>query len=249
MSENPFFILGCVRSGTTLLRNILRTHPDLLSPEETHIYRWGEPYGTDPFYNRMIRNLSLKEHRKIDNISEDEFRSMLDNSFSKKELTLKYMKLFSERKNMEGKRWFDKTPQNVYGLSLLSEDFPESKFVHLIRNPLNIVTSLKVGKVMKIQRMSGAISYWIEALQIVHSLKSRLGERYLEIDYGNLTSQPTETLTTISKFLNLDVSKLEFEMSNIHPEKNSYLEILSDNEIKTINHLTTPIKRMYNLKF
>ena len=54
-SRPPFFILGCVRSGTTMLRNALRLHPNLASPEETHFYRWGEPFGSVAL-NRMLAN-------------------------------------------------------------------------------------------------------------------------------------------------------------------------------------------------
>ena len=49
--NTPFFILGCVRSGTTLLRDILRIHPRLESPEETHFFRWADPYAS-PRYER-----------------------------------------------------------------------------------------------------------------------------------------------------------------------------------------------------
>ena len=49
--NTPFFVLGCVRSGTTLLRDILRQHPRLESPEETHFFRWSDPYGS-PRYEK-----------------------------------------------------------------------------------------------------------------------------------------------------------------------------------------------------
>ena len=45
----PFFLVGCVRSGTTLLRNLLRQHPNLESPEETHFFRWPHSFGTGDF--------------------------------------------------------------------------------------------------------------------------------------------------------------------------------------------------------
>ena len=44
--QAPFFVLGCVRSGTTMLRDALRMHPHLACPEETHFFRWGEPFGS-----------------------------------------------------------------------------------------------------------------------------------------------------------------------------------------------------------
>lgn len=38
-ARSPVFIVGCPRSGTTLLRNLLRSHPELAIPEESHVVR------------------------------------------------------------------------------------------------------------------------------------------------------------------------------------------------------------------
>ena len=35
-AEDPFFVVGTDRSGTTLLRMMLDSHPDLAIPPETH---------------------------------------------------------------------------------------------------------------------------------------------------------------------------------------------------------------------
>ncbi len=43
-SDSPIFIVGCSRSGTSLLRNLLRAHPHLTFPGESHFipvfYKW-----------------------------------------------------------------------------------------------------------------------------------------------------------------------------------------------------------------
>ena len=71
--NTPFFVLGCVRSGTTLLRDILKLHPRLESPEETHFFRWADPYGS-PRYERNYVGVKLfKNHQEIDGVSESEF--------------------------------------------------------------------------------------------------------------------------------------------------------------------------------
>jgi len=36
MNPPPFFIVGCARSGTSLLRDLLRSHPRLSIPTESH---------------------------------------------------------------------------------------------------------------------------------------------------------------------------------------------------------------------
>ncbi|HHX90266.1 MAG TPA: sulfotransferase, partial [Paracoccus sp.] len=55
----PLFILGCVRSGTTLVRNLLRRVPDTICPEETHYFRYGEPFRTDAFTRPILKSATL----------------------------------------------------------------------------------------------------------------------------------------------------------------------------------------------
>ena len=230
----PFFILGCVRSGTTMMRNILRTHKQFVSPEETHFYRWGHPYGTKAYFNNNIRNLTLKKHRKLDGIGEDEFLEMLETSFSRRELYDKYMKAFAKVKNRNKFRWFDKTPQNVYGLSMLAQDFPNAKFIHIIRNPLNVAASLKLGKVMKIARLSASISYWKETVQIVEALSPFLGDRLYNVRYEEITQYPEKEMKKICSFLNTDSRMIAYDYLSIHPEKNKFLKVLTKEEIELV---------------
>ena len=60
-----FFIVGCVRSGTTLLRNILREHPKLACPEETHFFRWSWPFRTQRFRFHNTKAKLLKKEQNV----------------------------------------------------------------------------------------------------------------------------------------------------------------------------------------
>ena len=151
MNNEPFFIIGCVRSGTTLLRDILRNHPNLASPEETHYFRWAEVFGTPLSQMQLLNNQVLKKHREMDNISEDEFKTILERSSSRGDLQKRYMDRYLLNNKLSATRWFDKTPQNVYGSAMIASEFPRAKFVHIVRNPLNVVSSLRIGKVVKIE--------------------------------------------------------------------------------------------------
>ncbi len=62
--DTPFFLVGCVRSGTTLLCNLLRLHPHLECPEETHIFRWALPFGSHQYLNHFRRPEIMKHHKR-----------------------------------------------------------------------------------------------------------------------------------------------------------------------------------------
>jgi len=152
----PFFIVGCVRSGTTLLRDVLRRHPNLASPEETHFFRWSDPFGTDMGLKPFLTNPVLKKHRELDGITENKFRAILKKSVPRADLCRKYMRTYIEKNKPEATRWFDKTPQNVYGAAMIAAEFPGSKILHIVRNPLDVVSSLRIGKIVKVENLVGA---------------------------------------------------------------------------------------------
>src|SRR5262245_1158574 len=91
--SGPFFVLGCVRSGTTMLRDVLRLHPNLAAFEETHLFRWAEPFGTDAYARGVTTNPVLKKHCEIDGIMEEEFATMLRQATLRADLYNRYMKL------------------------------------------------------------------------------------------------------------------------------------------------------------
>jgi hypothetical protein len=197
----PFFILGCVRSGTTLLRDLLRLHPQLVCPEETHFFRWPEPFGNE-FYSRMLRNNEvLRRHREIDGVSEAEFVDILGQAGSKPDLCRRYMQLYAARHKPGASRWFDKTPQNVYGAALIAGSMPEAKFVHIVRDPVNVVASLRLGQVMKPERLMGACNYWNEAIDILMVLKAAFPKRVHELRYEDLVSTPLHELRRLLEFV------------------------------------------------
>jgi hypothetical protein len=60
MSDSPIFIVGCPRSGTNLLRDLLRSHPHLAFPDESHfIPEFYSGYG-DPKNEHEARSLAAR---------------------------------------------------------------------------------------------------------------------------------------------------------------------------------------------
>lgn len=197
----PFFVLGCVRSGTTMLRDALRMHPNLGCPEETHFFRWGEPYGTDAMLRALSNNAVLKRHREMDGITEPEFAELLKKCTSRGELYERYMALYLQRRKPGAKRWFDKTPQNVYGALLAASSIPRSKFVHIVREPINVVASLRIGRIVKVESLTGACNYWNEAVQIVAGLKRAYPARVYELRYEDFVAQPMAQMKLLLDFI------------------------------------------------
>jgi len=229
---NPFFIVGCMRTGTTLLRNVLRTYPSLICPEETQFYRWSHTYNSNAFTNTLLKNKVFKLHRKIDGVSEETMKQILQKSFNRKQLMLQYIAAFAKAKEIENYNWFDKSPQNILGLLQLMHDFPNSKIVINFRDPIEVLASLKRGKVVKITNFKLAVNTWLESNKVAAIAKSKFKNRIYLLNYENLTSHTEEELNKICAFLDLDFNLLNFDLDKIF--KKEYPLVFTEHELKII---------------
>lgn len=244
-SNEPFFILGCVRSGTTMLRDLLKSVPRLACPEETQFYRWGDPFGGPVFMNTVTKNKVLQKHRAIDGVSEEAFAEVLAGARTRRELSERYVAAFVAARGLGAVRWFDKSPQNIYGLALLADEFPEAKIVHIVRNPLNVVASLAVGKVMLLENTVGAANYWREAVAIFDKVKPSIAGRVHEIAYETLTAEPAAELARLMAFLDEDARDIRFNLSKIHPERDQWRDVLSADAVAVVRDICGPWAKRY----
>jgi hypothetical protein len=144
---NPFlFIVGCSRSGTTLLRRIVDAHPDIAITRETHwITQLLEEDGFSPDAPVTHELLSrLCTYRKFTRMGVD--RAELDRLVSREEpasyaeLVIVIFDLYGQA---QGKRLVgDKVPAYVQSIALLHRLWPGARFVHLIRDGRDVCLSL-----------------------------------------------------------------------------------------------------------
>ena len=231
IDNTPFFLVGCVRSGTTLLRDLLRLHARLECPEETHFFRWADPFGTARFRAMNLKSDLMKKHRELDGVPEDRFLEIFEAASDRKALMEAYGAAFLEARGNPGGRWFDKTPQNVYGIPLIADAWPQARFVHIHRHPLNVVASLLEGKVMPAHDLDGAINYWNEAAAIIQQARGVLGDRLKDVSYETLTSDPASTFADLLEYLGEDVTLPDSLETVVHPEKNKYRGVLSEEQV------------------
>jgi hypothetical protein len=217
-----------------MLRDILRLHPNLECPEETHFFRWSDPYGTPRFLHPYKNNEGIRAQQRMDGISENEFEELVARSSSKKELAENYGRLYLEKQGNPHGRWFDKTPQNIYGIFLINQMFPDSKFIHIYRNPLNVVASLYEGKVMSINEISGATSYWIESIMIMQAFKQLAGNKVLEVPYEGVTVGPEKYIVDILNFVGEDPSLIKLPKDAVYREKNKYEHVLTKKDVEDV---------------
>jgi len=237
-SDAPFFIVGCVCSGTTLLRAILRAHLRRCCPEETHIFRWSHPFASRTFrqhYFDIPSDVAEKEpvyrlHRKMDGIAEEEFDALLKQCRTRAELQDRYMALYKERNGLRGRRWFDKSPQDIYGILLLNAFYRQPLFIHLVRNPLAAVASMRASGHFRAHSVVEACNYWLEAVEIFNQFKSGWPRQCLEIKFEQLVRIPETAAARAFEFLGEDPAFCEFDFTRVKRDQRPYRVVLSDED-------------------
>ena len=115
--ERPIMVIGAARSGTTVLGNMLGSHPDLALLVEPRL--------TWQFGNESRTDFLRAEHAK------PRIRAHIRAKFAE----------FGH--SAGGRRIVEKTPSNSVRMGFVEAIFPDCRFVHIIRNGLDSVLSTR----------------------------------------------------------------------------------------------------------
>jgi hypothetical protein len=197
----PIFIVGCPRSGTGLVRNLLRSHPNLSFPRESHfIVPFYRAYG-DPRTEREAIDLATRilatywiRRWRLD-VGPERFGGF--RSF--REVTSLLFELYAQR---EGKpRWGDKTPHYVTGIATLVELFPDARVIHIVRDGRDVALSWLDTQLEPGNLYTAAVE-WRARVTAGRLAGSRLPrQNYLEVQYETVLSDLPAAMRTICEFV------------------------------------------------
>jgi hypothetical protein len=109
-------------------------------------------------------------------------------------------------------RFADKTPRYVLDIPLLSRLLPDALFVHVIRDGRSVALSY-MDRPFGPRTVPQAAIYWRRRIREGRAAGVSLGpNRYYELEYEELTSEPEKTLRRLCGFLALefDAKMLDF---------------------------------------
>jgi hypothetical protein len=217
MQVFPFF-LGAGRSGTTLLRAMFDSHPDMAIPNESGFivrlarerrhYETSDGFDVDAF----TRDFSTHVRFRPWDLTGDEVREALGNAVADFSDAIRRLYHFYARREGKG-RYGDKTPSYVMHLPLLAQLFPEARFVHIIRDGRDVALSHLDIEGWGPQSLDEAALHWKRQVLRGSSDGPGLGaDRYREIRYEQLVDDPETTLVNVCEFVHLpyDVAMLRY---------------------------------------
>ena len=122
-NQDPYFLIGFPRSGTTLLDTILRSHPSIEVLEEV------------PIINRFIDELYNKKNFSLSNLEKIEPKLIKE----MREYYFNQIKFY--KKDKDKKITIDKMPLNIVHVGEIVRFFPNAKFILALRHPYDCVLS------------------------------------------------------------------------------------------------------------
>jgi hypothetical protein len=204
--------VGSGRSGTTLVRAMFNSHPDLSVPPEA-------PYVLDVIRRRgdLERNGTVDIDRLVSAVFRPGFKFESSWEMSRADVTAllsaapitsapdAIRAIFRGYASREGKRLYaDKTPNNVVAMPLLAEAFGEMRFVHIVRDGRDVAMSF-VDAPFGGNSLGIAAVDWRRRVRTGRLDGAALGpDRYTEMHYEALVGDPEATLRTVCPFVGVE---------------------------------------------
>jgi hypothetical protein len=255
--REPIFVVGAPRSGTSVLYEKLAMHPDLAWISNVTKKTAGTLFGT-----RLLM-LFRHDHRPTEakNVwakfcrPEDESLTSADVTPTAK----RYLrKVVANTLTLFGKqRFVCKDPSNGIRIGFLNEIFPDSRFVHIVRDGRAVACSI-----LRNRRKRGD-AYWgsmprgwrdlldkpiVEACglqwrmmieQIREAAEPLEDGRYVELRYEDFTDRSREVLADLGRSLGLpwEPGLLDEVVSDLQSRNYRWRDELEPSEIDTLNSL------------
>ena len=205
-TSTPVFVVGPLRSGTSLLYAILNQHPDIALMYECDVWDFPDFLSTPrfkrdwhtrlEFYNRSLSRHGLNFGENGSNLEsvrkpEDLYRAFAGN---------KDARLFGE-----------KSPFYCTRMRQLAKNHPGSSFILIWRDPVEIHKSIEdAAQKSRYFRRPGTLNRLIHYQeQMIHEAAqlSRSGSRIYHVTYPDLIDRTEESCRGICQFLNIEFDK------------------------------------------
>lgn len=201
MKAVPIFVVGHPRSGTTWIYDILVSHPRVAGALETWMFT--EQWGLGALFHE--RHWSASRHERQYEavgqtlglgqlVSRDELISTV------RDLSDRWL----SRAISDEDFVVEKSPNHLSRLNLISEIYPEAKFIHVIRDGRDVMVSMRAGGGWAgftppwLADTWSTARRWRAAVRKCREQGRALGDRYLEVRYEEIRA---DTVTGVERLL------------------------------------------------
>ena len=187
------FLLGFPRSGTTLLEQVLASHPEVRALEEQDfLAEMGQTYLTSE--NGLARLAAA---------SAEELGALRDRY---------WQRVREHGVDVTGKTFVDKLPMHTIKLPLIAKLFPDARIIFAVRDPRDIMLScyrrhFQMNPVMfEFLTLDGAAELYASTMRLGAAAREKLPLAFVEHRYEDMVSNFDKNAADICKFLGVEWS-------------------------------------------
>ncbi len=221
-SDSPIlrrlFVVGCERSGTTLLTVMLGRHHEIAMMPETHFFLRVVPKeGDRPSTHEEILERYWKSPRAAD-IGLDAEAIKL--RFSRQAPT--YANLFCTLLELYAERWEkplagEKTPFHLLRVPLILRWFPDARIVCIVRDGRDVVRSI-LGAPWTAHRSTRRQAWkWTKCARLARRFLHDYPRQFQVIRYEDLVLDPEMVLRRVNAFYGVDFDPAQLDVGGSSP--------------------------------
>jgi hypothetical protein len=228
------FLVGCGRSGTTLLQSYIGSHSQIAAFPETNfvgiaVGDYGERYYCKSagvgLLRKIARILRIKTgfctravrgaiSEMLHNMNYDESLNCFDNFPIRIPAAIKkWSGILDKICLSEGKSvWIEKTPMHLAYISEITDALPEAKFIHIIRRPDAVISSMldageKYPEWQDYKSVEYCLKLWNKS--VAFSIENSSKNNHVIVRYEDFVERKDEVIKEIFNFLGVQDESLD----------------------------------------
>lgn len=214
--KQRIFVVGCPRSGTTLLQGMLASHPRMLSFPETHFFSMAYPRNR---LKRLFTWPALTVQGVLENfvceIGRPDLKREINIGLFDRDYEKSFIRIL-DRLTIEAAKdiWVEKTPRHLHFINEIQRRIPQVKFIHIVRDGIDVVASLykvsnefprRWGFRSRGLTIAQCIRRWNNDILITNQWKGK--PNHFVVKYRELVDLPTDVVKDLCFFLKIDYSE------------------------------------------
>lgn len=231
----PIFIVGCCRSGTTLLQSLLASHPEIASFPESKFFVdlvWMPEERSRRYALGLVsKQLRATLESFLDEVDHPELKRKLPRLPLINSYIRSFKEILAELTQLQGKStWLEKTPEHLWRLKYIETYMPEAKIIHIIRNGMDVIASIydlaqrhpnHWGQ--RYKTLDSCIQRWTDDIAITHQYVGK--PNHTLIHYEQLVDNPTDEIKRLCQFIGVP-----FEASMIENYRHTSSQLVRSRE-------------------
>ena len=244
LRQDPIFVIGYPRSGTTFLQSLLTTQNNIVSLPETHFFNWVKSklkLTNDRISSSDINSITnaIRQRVQFSTNAEKHIKTLANQNMLSAKMLFEILvvdnllKQIPDINTLKNSIWLEKTPDNTLHLEVIQKYYPDARFIYIMRNPEQAIISrrenFKNEKNASVERLAKA---WVKSITAMETFQKNHPHKIKVISLENLTEDKNSVMKEICSFL-----KVEFEQDKlVNYKKMAYQIVLPwEKDVQTFN--------------